>query len=42
MVHKNKAEKDVNNYEKKEAKKAHKESAEFANEAKKDENKTIK
>ena len=42
LVHKNKAEKDVNNYEKKEAEKAHKESAEFANEAKKDENKTIK
>ena len=42
LVHKNKAEKDVNKYEEKEAIKAHKESEKFVNEAKKDENKTIK
>ena len=42
LVHKNKAEKAVNNYEKKEALEASKESGKFLNEAKKDENKTIK
>jgi len=42
LVHKNKAERDVNKYEQKEAIKARKETGKFVNEAKKDENKTIK
>ena len=42
LVHKNKAEKNVNKYEQKEAIKARKETGKFVNEAKIDENKTIK
>ncbi len=42
LVHKNKAEKEVNKYEQKEAVKATKESGQFLNEVKKDESKTIK
>ncbi len=42
LIHKNKAEKEVNKYEQKEALKANKKYEEFLNEAKKDENKTIK
>jgi len=42
LVHKNKAEKEINKYQQKEAIKARKESGKFLNEAKKNENKTIK
>jgi len=42
LVHKNKAEKEINKYQQKEAIKARKESGKFLNEAKEDENKTIK